>query len=418
MRIPTKIPARGPLLFLQDTLLKFLVVKGGKVGSRKKVIITRPDGIGDLILFSDALTGLRRLFPDNTHEITLVVSQQIGDLTQGLNGADKILPVNRIRFLTDPFYRWRFLRQIRQEGYDVALNPVNSRVAMLEDAIIRSTGAPVRVAWKGNLDNMTALAKRIADRCYTELFDGQDDSLMELERNAQFVRKLGLKDFEGALPKIRVPEAWLRSSAEILAAAGITGSYGILVPGTGPPPERSWPPRRYGDLAVRLLNLGLDHIVITGGEADAKLAEEVIACTRKDEVHNLAGKTSLGVLAGCMKGAKFVVGSDTGAVHLASALGVPTVCILGGAFPGRFFPYRSGKGLESPLSMDVDSAGAGPLVVTSREGCHCPRWNCSHIKWTGGTFPCILDVQVDDVVDGLIPLSFHQIGKDLSDEAL
>jgi ADP-heptose:LPS heptosyltransferase len=56
-------------------------------------------------------------------------------------------------------------------------------------------------------------------------------------------------------------------------------------------------------------------------------------------VVRLAGKTDLLQLAAIFKHSVLYIGSETGPLHLAVAVGTPTVCILGGGHFGRFYPY-------------------------------------------------------------------------------
>ncbi|HUE75705.1 MAG TPA: lipopolysaccharide heptosyltransferase II [Chloroflexota bacterium] len=109
---------------------------------------------------------------------------------------------------------------------------------------------------------------------------------------------------------------------------------------------KRWPPDRFGVLAKLLLDAGLD-VVLTGGDTDRAAVAEV----RKhaNGVIDLAGRVSFGELAGVFQLADLFVGNDTGAMHLAVAVGTPVVAVFGPTDPRVYGPYRTGE----VVTMDV-----------------------------------------------------------------
>jgi ADP-heptose:LPS heptosyltransferase len=373
------------IMLAADTMAALLplTVRPTVADVRKKVLVVRMDAMGDFVLFTNGLRGLRELYPAESWELTLVVNSLWVGLLEGQGVADHVLAVDRTRFLASLPYRYSVARQVRSRRFDLALNPVASRVAMLGDALVRCSAAAERIGWEAAEDNISAAGRMVSDRWYTQRFPAKKPELMELERNAIFVRHLGHEQFIADLPDLAVLPRWLREARPVLEKAGVGERFMVLVPGTGPPVERKWPTDRWATLAERIVNETAFEVVLCGGEGEGPVAREVMQrCGQA--VSDLTGKTTIEQLAGVIAQAAVVVGSDTGPVHLACALGVPSVCILGGAFPGRFFPYS------------VLGPGPVPRVVTNRE-CTCERWNCSRWSETEGTFPCIESVEVESV---------------------
>jgi len=78
--------------------------------------------------------------------------------------------------------------------------------------------------------------------------------------------------------------------------------------------------------------------VICGGVTERQLGEALI--TIMDiPVLNMVGETSLSELVSVIKEAQFLLGNETSAVHIASAVATPAFCLLGGGHYGRFMPY-------------------------------------------------------------------------------
>ena len=85
--------------------------------------------------------------------------------------------------------------------------------------------------------------------------------------------------------------------------------------------------------------------------------------------------------------AKFLIGNETSAIHIAAAVRTPSVCILGGGHFGRFIPYKLEKEPDGPL----------PIPVYYKMTCFNCNWNCIYPIKKGEPTPCIKDITVDHV---------------------
>jgi ADP-heptose:LPS heptosyltransferase len=114
-----------------------------------------------------------------------------------------------------------------------------------------------------------------------------------------------------------------------------------VVPGSGLARKR-WPAERFAEVASRVC--GFDVVVILGGKAEQQTGREIAGRLCRPGIHrtviNLAGRTTLRELVSALARCDLVVGSDTGAMHMAVALDKPTVVVLG-AVPHRtrFYPW-------------------------------------------------------------------------------
>jgi ADP-heptose:LPS heptosyltransferase len=101
--------------------------------------------------------------------------------------------------------------------------------------------------------------------------------------------------------------------------------------------SRLWPAERFAEVAGRLRDAG-HSIVFTGGAADRHRAVEVALRAGVETSAVLAGRQSLGQFAASVAAARLVVSADTGAAHLASAYGRPSVVLFGPAPPEEWGP--------------------------------------------------------------------------------
>ena len=102
-------------------------------------------------------------------------------------------------------------------------------------------------------------------------------------------------------------------------------------PGAEYGPAKRWPVENFVAVAKHLAEKHRARIVVLGAPVDTPLAEEFVR--QMPEAENLAGKTSLAEFMALLGSAKLVLCNDSGAMHLASALGVPTVVVFGSTEP-------------------------------------------------------------------------------------
>jgi heptosyltransferase-2 len=107
--------------------------------------------------------------------------------------------------------------------------------------------------------------------------------------------------------------------------------YLALCPGAEYGPAKRWPVDRFAAAGKQLAEKHSLRIVLFGATGDAPVAAELAALLPAAE--NRVGKTSLAEFMSALAAAKLVLGNDSGAMHLASALGTPTVAIFGSTEP-------------------------------------------------------------------------------------
>jgi ADP-heptose:LPS heptosyltransferase len=111
--------------------------------------------------------------------------------------------------------------------------------------------------------------------------------------------------------------------------------YVVVHPGAAVPARR-WPAEHHRH-TVRLLAQAGIPTVVTGGAAERELTSAVAG----DEALDLGGRTDLAQLTGVLAGAAALVVGNTGAAHLAAAVGTPVVSLFAPVVPAvRWRPYR------------------------------------------------------------------------------
>jgi ADP-heptose:LPS heptosyltransferase len=124
-----------------------------------------------------------------------------------------------------------------------------------------------------------------------------------------------------------------RAEAAALAGGPGAGPYVCLHPGASRTGNR-WPPRCFAAVGDRLAGAGA-RVVLTGTAAERSLCQAVAGALGAPPL-DLTGRTSVGTLGALFAGARLVVSNDTGAAHIAAAVGAPSVVV----FPADGDPER------------------------------------------------------------------------------
>jgi lipopolysaccharide heptosyltransferase I len=133
--------------------------------------------------------------------------------------------------------------------------------------------------------------------------------------------------------------------------------YAVLLHATARE-TKQWPEANWISLGQTLTERGLELVLPWGTEAERTRSARIAAALPRARVPERA---PLDAVAGLLAGAQFVVGVDTGLMHLAAALGVPLVAIFAGSKPGLTGPVGNG-----PIAV-LGGEGAMPSVEAVRE---------------------------------------------------
>jgi heptosyltransferase-2 len=135
-------------------------------------------------------------------------------------------------------------------------------------------------------------------------------------------------------PCVTVPAAALDEARALLAGAGWDGvrPLVVLAPGAAYGTAKRWLPAHFARLVRDLVSQRGAQCAMVGSGADAATTGEIAAmmpASMRGDVSDLCGRTSLESLAGVLALARACVSNDSGAMHLAAAVGVPLAAIFG-----------------------------------------------------------------------------------------
>jgi heptosyltransferase I len=291
----------------------------------KRILIIRLSAIGDVIMASGVIPCLRDAFPDAT--LTWLTEEGNEDLLRHNRQLDRvlILPRRRWRKLFQQ-KRWltlgRELRGFRQELRRQRFDWVLDLQGLLKSALwARLTGAERRIGFS---------SKEGAEWLMTEVVDRNIRSDLLGKEYRRMMQVLQTSPSRFAMDIALAPEVEQRASA-LLREEGIADAYIVCCPFTTRP-QKHWFDDRWSKLC-RVLGKATGAMpVLLGGPGD-RFRAEGIAATSGIPVANLCGKTRLDDCAAVIRGARLLIGVDTGLTHLGIAMQCPTLALFGSTAP-------------------------------------------------------------------------------------
>ncbi|MDD5747422.1 MAG: glycosyltransferase family 9 protein [Candidatus Omnitrophica bacterium] len=354
-----------------------------------KVFIFRPDELGDVVLWLDAAEKLREYYPRAKYRIIVMGKPDLKPLLSRCPYWDKIIDFDPKRYDTSALYRLRAICKLA--GADIIINPLIGRPFAV-DRLIRHSRAGKKYGLKIPWDRIQWTAEAIrtyGDEGYTDLVVVPLDEHMT-RINMAFVSYLCKKEYAASPGNIDFVND---DSADY--GFSFPRRYCIIVPGAGAA-GRCWESFKFAELINRIHRHDPEICaVVCGTESEKSISARIMdKVEMRSRVIDECGKTGLIKLIALVRHSKLVIGNDTGTIHLASSLKIPSVCILGGGHFGIFQPY------PRELVEDLDTE-----AVYHRVPCYNCTWSCYRAATFDRPYPCIAAISVDSVfarVEGIL----------------
>jgi len=277
----------------------------------RSVLVVRPGGIGDAVLLVPLLQRINTAYPEASIEI--LAEKRNADIF-------RLCPVVGEVFRYDILPE--FLRVLRRR-YDVVIDSEQwHRLSALTVRFVRS-------------EMKIGFATNSRKRCFTHPIAYRHDEY-ELQSFSNLLRPLGLNVAQDKGPFLKIPEGVFRELTEKRSLAE-EGGWVVIFPGASIP-ERRWGGQKFHEVARGVLEQGL-RVVIVGGLQDVSEAEDIASGL---DVVNLAGRTDLVQTAAILGRSVLLVSGDSGLLHVAVGLGVPTVSIFGPGIEKKWAPKGRG----------------------------------------------------------------------------
>lgn len=315
------------------------------------ILILKPCCLGDVILATPVIAAMRRAYPQAQIDFAT------GDWSRAVVAHNphlrQVIDTGRVG---QGRYGWRdvwaLARTLRANHYDLCLTLDRSpRVGLIPWLARIPTRAGLDSMGRGFAHNVRVPVPPI--RYEPELY---------LDVARAIIPQMACAKFEVERSEFFPSEEDKGIVAKILQDSALNTQHSVLValhpgggnnPGTRLPSKR-WPAERFAAIAERLIDEYGATVILIGAKSDAAITQQVRAAMRAPTLAlphplmgigegarliDLTGLLSIGQLGALYQKCVLMIGNDSGVMHLANAVGTPTVALFGPSDPRVYGPY-------------------------------------------------------------------------------
>ncbi len=353
----------------------------------KTLVYLRPDTIGDLILFIPALRLFMAEWPNGRHVIVV---------REGYESLAALFP-KRVEWRVarvNPFKQRpsecrealaSLITDLRTLEPDLILAPTLNRTWLEIAVAAQFKGVRSVVLGSAQVDPIFSATLRLdlgidPATAFSETIASEAGST-DVESQHRFAERVIGKSLSRALPSVAITPEAAQAAEAVLAGQGLTkGPFAaVFAGGLANVPVKAWPAERFAGLIAWLHATPKLPVLLMAHHSEAqaveRIAEKAGALGGSRPKIWLGKDGELPLLAALLARTRLYVGHDTGAMHLAAAVGRPVIGIFGGGHWPRFRPSaRQAVSVVQPLP------------------CFGCNWDCHF-----GDGPCVKTIPVTDV---------------------
>lgn len=331
----------------------------------KRVLVVRLRSIGDTVLATPSLTALRRFLPDA--KIDILLEDWVAQLLEGFKHIDEVIPVGK-----SAADRLKTAFALRRRGYDIAINLHGGTTGTF---FTRASGARHRIGY----------ANYQYSFLYNHLLSSSSD-FWDREFTHSAEQQLALLGFAG-VPVDDKPKSSLPISSTALDSlmqkfasrnfeiSNLRSEIALLHPAAAFA-TKQWSPENFARVAEYLAARGIARVAVAA-KNERHVLDELKKSSRVP-IHTFDDLTLPEITALASRASVFV-GNDSGIVHIAAAVGTPSVVIFGSSNRNHWRPWT-----DAPHEIVFNPLDCQP----------CPGYRCE----TYGEPRCILSIQPAQVI--------------------
>jgi heptosyltransferase-2 len=289
-----------------------------------KILIRATNWVGDAVMALPALRAVRTRFPDA--EIAIVARPYVADIYRDQQICDQFINYDVQGVHAGLSGRERLAAELRAQKFDVAL--------LLQNAFDAAW-----LAWRANIPERIGYARDGRSLLLTkavpvpkpgEIPPHEKFYYLELVRRAGWVDSLSSESFIGMI----VPEQKRSLASDFLLKSGARPNALRIAIGAGASygSAKCWAPSRFAEVANRLQTQTDADVILFGTSTETAVSNGITADLRRAPI-DLTGKTAIADLPALLSQCHLFIGNDSGAMHIAAAVGLPVIAVFGPTDP-------------------------------------------------------------------------------------
>jgi heptosyltransferase-2 len=281
-----------------------------------RILVRATNWVGDAVMSVPALQALRARFPEA--HIALLARPWVADIYARETFADEVIHYTAGKGWSEPGRKWDAARELKRRAFDTAILLQNAFEAA---ALVWLAAIPRRIGYARD-------ARRLLLTDPIPVPRPGDIPAHQRYYYLELLRRAGILDSLPDVPAIRLAGASAAADAgrRRFAELGWTRPTGVS-PGAAYGGAKRWIPERFAEAAAALGS----PVALFGSGDERAICDDIEKRLRGRgvAVHNFAGTTTLRDFIDLAAACRVFLTNDSGPMHIASALGVPTVAIFG-----------------------------------------------------------------------------------------
>ncbi len=299
-----------------------------------RIILRVPNWLGDSFMSTPAVIRAREIYP-KAH-LTVMARPAFTDFWKSFPGVDSVFTLDSKGRHAGLLGFWKAVRELKKEKFDIALTlPLSFSSAFLFFAA--DIPARIGTASEGrslfltkSIPGERARQTHLVQEYFRLVEKGFDAPGSRVKRALGASAKPGEAEVAALIRRHRLsPSGWI--------ALGPGATYG---------PAKRWPLPYWKQVIQKLLDSRPEDLLVLGGREEADYLRPLVEDFKKGafgkRVHLMAGETSVCGLAALLSKCKLLITNDTGPMHVAAAVGTPTVALFGSTSPAWTRPFGLG----------------------------------------------------------------------------
>jgi len=308
----------------------------------ERLVVVSPNWLGDAVMALPAIFDLRRHYADA--HVAIAARPSVAPMFAMVPGVDEVITLPGGGGLR-AFTGWREdVRALGAGRFDTAVLLPNS----FATALIASR-SNIRERWGYSADARAGLLTRAIAR--------PRSALHQRAYYQTLTTALGIE----AGPPYATISPDRAKARQLLRDIGLDldEPFVVLAPGAAYGGAKQWLPERYAELAHEIINVRGWSVLMVGAKVDRPACDEITrrlpsTGTRMNRLIDFCGKSDLPTLAGILSQAHAVVSNDSGAMHLAGAVGTKVIAVFGPTNEHATSPLSSGPDAPAPVVITHD----------------------------------------------------------------
>lgn len=289
-----------------------------------RILVRATNWVGDAVISIPALRAIRSRWPNA--EVAILARPWVANLYRAQDLADRILTYENEGRHKGFWGRERLARALREEKFDVAM-------------LFQNAFDAAWIAWRARIPERIGYARDRRSWLLTRAIQIPSKGEVPAHETYYYLELLRRAGWLERLPQVAeinifVAQEDRQKAQERLSSAGL-GRKAIRIAfasGAAYGSAKCWEPERYAALADRLIE-GFDaDVILFGAPQEGEMAARIIGAMRRRAL-NLVGATQIGELPALLSTCRLFIGNDSGAMHVAGAVGIPVIGIFGPTDP-------------------------------------------------------------------------------------